>query len=130
MDVWFCVIRRNRAGVFDVGSGSVAGFFERLHRAMAIFAAHDLIAFCEGAFIYGDYQDLDPTNEQVFFYTRSLGASSYLVILNFSSRSIDYTLPQGIQAKDFKLGNYKDSGDPAGATTLHLRPREARIYKN
>jgi hypothetical protein len=34
--------------VFDVGFGSVAGFFERLHRAMTIFAAHDLIAFCEG----------------------------------------------------------------------------------
>jgi oligo-1,6-glucosidase len=82
------------------------------------------------AFIYGDYQDLDPTNEQVFLYTRSLGASSYLVIFNFSSQPIDYTLPQGIQAKDLKLGNYRDSSDPAGATTLHLRPREARIYKN
>jgi len=34
--------------VFDVGSGSEARFFERLHRAMAIFAAHELIAFCEG----------------------------------------------------------------------------------
>ncbi len=34
--------------VFDVGPGSVAGFFERLHRAVAIFAAHELSAFCEG----------------------------------------------------------------------------------
>ena len=34
--------------VFDVGSGSEARFFERLHRAMAIFAAHDLSAFCQG----------------------------------------------------------------------------------
>jgi hypothetical protein len=33
--------------VFHVGSGSVAGFLERLHRAMAISAAHDLVAFCE-----------------------------------------------------------------------------------
>jgi len=82
------------------------------------------------AFIYGDYQDLDPKHEQVFLYTRSLGASSYLVILNFSSQPIDYTLPQGIQAKNLKLGNYRDSSDLAGATTLHLRPREARIYKN
>jgi hypothetical protein len=38
--------------VFDVGSGSEARFFERLHRAIAIFAAHDVIAFCEG-FIEG-----------------------------------------------------------------------------
>ena len=39
--------------MFDVGSGSVAGFFERLHRAVAIFAAHGLIPlherFVEGA---------------------------------------------------------------------------------
>jgi hypothetical protein len=43
--------RESAAGVslkvFDVGSGSVAGFLERLHGAMAIFAAHDLLAFCE-----------------------------------------------------------------------------------
>jgi len=82
------------------------------------------------AFIYGDYQDLDPTHEQVFLYTRTLGPSQYLVILNFSSQPIDYTLPQGTQAKNLELDNYRDSTDPAGATTLHLRPREARIYKN
>ena len=34
--------------VFDVGSGSGARFFERLHRAVAMFAAHELIAFGEG----------------------------------------------------------------------------------
>jgi hypothetical protein len=33
--------------VFDVGSGSVAGLLERLDRAVAIFAAHELIAFCK-----------------------------------------------------------------------------------
>ena len=41
--------------VFDVGSGSEAGFFECLHRAMAIFAAHELIAFCEG-FVEGAWE--------------------------------------------------------------------------
>jgi hypothetical protein len=43
--------RESAAGVslkvFDVGSGSVAGFLERLYWAVAILAAHDLIAFCE-----------------------------------------------------------------------------------
>jgi hypothetical protein len=32
--------------IFDVGSGSVAGFLERLHQ-MTIFAPHDLAAFRE-----------------------------------------------------------------------------------
>ena len=46
-----CAYRESAAGVslkvFDVGSGSEARFLERLHWAVAIFAAHDLIAFCE-----------------------------------------------------------------------------------
>ncbi len=33
--------------VFDVGAGSGAGFFERLHRAVAVFAAHEFGAFGE-----------------------------------------------------------------------------------
>jgi oligo-1,6-glucosidase len=80
------------------------------------------------AFIYGDYQDLDPAHEQIFLYTRTLGASQYLVVLNFSSKPIHYTLPQAMHAGNLKLGNYKDSTDAPGATTLHLHPWEARIY--
>ena len=34
--------------VFDLGSGSEARCFERLHRAVAMFAAHELIEFGEG----------------------------------------------------------------------------------
>ena len=41
--------------VFDVGLVSEARFFERLHRAMALFATHDLIAFCEG-FLEGAWE--------------------------------------------------------------------------
>ena len=44
--------RESAAGVslkvFDVGSGSIAGFLERLHWAVAISAAHDLVAVREG----------------------------------------------------------------------------------
>ncbi len=51
--------RESAAGVslkvFEVGSGSVAGFLERLHGAMAISAAHDLIAFCEN-FVEGTWK--------------------------------------------------------------------------
>jgi len=41
--------------VFDVGSGTGGRFFQRLHRAMAVFTAHDLIAFCEG-FVEGAWE--------------------------------------------------------------------------
>src|ERR1700748_986422 len=41
--------------VFDVGPGTSAGFFQRLHRAVAVFAAHQLVAFREG-FVEGAWQ--------------------------------------------------------------------------
>jgi hypothetical protein len=34
--------------VFDVGSGTCAGFFQRLHWAVAVFAAHNLVSLGEG----------------------------------------------------------------------------------
>jgi hypothetical protein len=49
--VIFAVVRLLQARVFlkmfDVGSGSGVGFFESLHGAVAIFAAHNLVAFCK-----------------------------------------------------------------------------------
>ena len=81
------------------------------------------------AFIYGDYQDLDPSQEHVFVYTRTLGDSKFLVVLNFSKQQVEYTLPQTLKAGKLRLGNYGTGGDNAGASTLHLRPWEARVYQ-
>jgi oligo-1,6-glucosidase len=81
------------------------------------------------AFLYGDYQDLDPSQEHIFVYTRTLGESKFLVVLNFSRQQIEYTLPPALNAGNLKLGNYRTAGDNAGASTLHLRPWEARVYQ-
>lgn len=80
------------------------------------------------AFVYGDYQDLDPANEHVFTYTRSLGGTSYLVVLNFSREPITYAMPAQMKTGTLRLGNYPDGGEP-GMSTLHLRPWEARVYR-
>ena len=45
------------------------------------------------AFVYGDFEDLDPQHPRVFAYTRTLGKERYLVVENFSSSPIQYTLP-------------------------------------
>jgi oligo-1,6-glucosidase len=81
------------------------------------------------AFLYGDYQDLDPSQEHIFVYTRTLGGSKFLVVLNFSKQQIEYTLPPTLKAGNLKLGNYRTAGDSADASTLHLRPWEARVYQ-
>src|SRR3974390_946056 len=52
--------------------GSIYDYF----RAMADLRRSSL------AFVYGDYKDLDPTNPKVYAYTRSNGASGYLMVLN------------------------------------------------
>ena len=78
------------------------------------------------AFVYGDYKDLDPQHPQIFAYTRTLGAESYLVVENFSSASITYTLPGGLKPGHLLISNYPAA---AGASTLTLKPWEARVYK-
>ncbi len=79
------------------------------------------------AFVYGDYNDLDPANPKIFAYTRSNGADKYLVVLNFSKDPITYQLPGGIKANELvisNLGKTAERGD-----TLHLKGWEARVYK-
>ena len=55
------------------------------------------------AFVYGDYQDLDPTNPKIFAFTRGIGADKYLVVLNFSTDAVTYTLPDTIKAGDLVI---------------------------
>ena len=81
------------------------------------------------AFLYGDYQDLDPAHEQVFAYTRTLGDVQYLVVLNVSRQPVVYPLPAAMACGTLVLGNHTDQPDAAASTTLQLRAWEARIYK-
>jgi oligo-1,6-glucosidase len=80
------------------------------------------------AFVYGDYEDLDPVNEKVYAYIRALGAEKYLVIENFSSSSVRYTLPKHLKAATLLLSDIPSSHE-ANASTLNLGPWESRIYK-
>lgn len=78
------------------------------------------------ALVYGDFQDLDPQHPHIFTYTRSLNGQQYLIVLNFSSEPLDYTLPGGLAAKSMITGNY---GGGENGSTLHLKGWEARIYR-
>lgn len=80
------------------------------------------------AFVYGDYQDLDPQNEKIYAYTRTLGEEKYLVVENFGSSPVTYTLPNGLKAATLLLSDIPSSHQ-ANASTLMLTPWECRIYK-
>jgi oligo-1,6-glucosidase len=97
--------------------GSIYHYF----RAMADLRRSSL------AFVYGDYKDLDPSNAQIYAYTRSIGAEKYMVVLNFSTDAATFRLPSGIKAGQLMISNLdkpSDTGD-----TLHLKAWEARVYK-
>ena len=79
------------------------------------------------ALVYGEYKDLDPKDEHVFAYERTLGAEKYLVVLNFSGTALEYKLPGGVKAGALLLDNY--AGSEAGTGTVHLKGWEARVYK-
>ena len=98
--------------------GSVLNYVRTLIR----LRAHTL------AFVYGDYQDLDPQNEKIYAYTRTLGDEKYLVIENFSSIPVTYTLPNGLKAATLLLSDIPASHEE-NASTLNLAPWESRIYK-
>jgi oligo-1,6-glucosidase len=80
------------------------------------------------AFVYGDYQDLDPENKAVYAYTRTLGEEKYLVVENFSSSRMTYTLPKDLKAGTLLLSDIPSSHE-ANVSILNLGPWESRIYK-
>ena len=79
------------------------------------------------AFVYGDYKDLDPQHPHIFAYTRTLHDQSYLIVHNFSSEPLEYTLPNGMKAGISVMDNYKT--EESGVATLHLKAWESRVYK-
>jgi oligo-1,6-glucosidase len=84
------------------------------------------------AFVYGDYRDLDPGNEQVYAYTRTLNEAGrpdqrLLVVLNFGEKPIEYTLPGGITAGKLVLANVQGTPE-VGGSTLRLGAWDARVY--
>jgi oligo-1,6-glucosidase len=80
------------------------------------------------AFVYGDFEDLDPQHPNVFAYTRTLDKERYLVVENFSSSPIQYTLPRRLKAATMLLSDLPNSHE-ANTSTLSLGAWESRIFK-
>lgn len=80
--------------------------------------------------VYGTYDLILEDNEQIYAFTRSLGAERLLIILNFMEETAVFTLPTHIafSQKELLISNYEV--DPAQAIdSLALRPYEARVYR-
>ena len=79
------------------------------------------------AFVYGDYKDLAPESKSIFAYTRKLGSDRYLIVLNFSSGPVAYTVPAEVKVDSLVISNLDTTTLVTG--TLNLAGWEGRIYK-
>jgi oligo-1,6-glucosidase len=79
------------------------------------------------AFVYGDFEDIDPQHVSLFAYTRTLATESYLILLNFSRDRISYTLPGNLKAGSLLVSNSDTKEEDTAA--FGLDPWEARVYR-
>lgn len=75
--------------------------------------------------VYGDYELLEPENEELFIYTRTLGGERLMVLCNFADR--DVVIPASVTGQitdaQIMICNY------VGKMESLLRPYEARVYR-
>ena len=58
-------------------------------------------------FVYGDYEELDAEDEDIFAYLRTADdGERFVVILNFSGKNREWTLPSSVRVKSWAAGNY------------------------
>ena len=79
------------------------------------------------ALVHGSFLDIDPLHEQVFAYTRTLGAVMLLVLINLGSDEVHYTIPNGLTIGETLLTNMPDSHLPDGANSVTLTGWQATI---
>jgi oligo-1,6-glucosidase len=77
--------------------------------------------------VYGRYQLLDRGNPDVFAYTRSLGGRTLLVLLSFSRKEVETTLPSGYAAGRVLINNL--ANDPLRVTSIVLHPYQAVVME-
>ena len=80
--------------------------------------------------VYGSYDLLLAEHEEIYAFTRTLGAERLLVILNFSRNSPVFNLPEGISftSTEVLISNY-DVNSEEDIHEITLRPFEARVYR-
>ena len=76
--------------------------------------------------VYGEYELLEPQNEELFIYTRTWNNEQLMVLCNFTDK--DVVIPAAVMAKipadaQILISNY------VGNLEAVLRPYEARVYR-
>jgi len=81
--------------------------------------------------IYGDFEEINREDEEIYSYVRELNGDKILIIVNFFGNEVVFKIPEGIIKDKMKLilSNYKIDYADKNVTSVRLKPYEARIYK-
>ncbi len=80
----------------------------------------------EPIIVYGHYALLEPENESMYVYTRSLDEQKLLVICNFTKELVKYQIPAEFANAQIMIGNY---GRDKAEGELEAKPYEAIVLK-
>ncbi|MCI7814185.1 MAG: alpha-glucosidase [Lachnospiraceae bacterium] len=96
---------------------SVFHYYQKL---IALRKQYDII-------VYGKYQLLDPEDEQVYAYIRTLGEEKLLVVCSFVKEEVKFDVPEMFAGKDAKvlISNYEESDVMKNGM---LQPYEATVW--
>ena len=72
--------------------------------------------------VYGKYELLDGTNPDVYAFTRALDNEKLLIVCNFTSKELDYPIPEMYKDGSCLISNYPDN-----TIGNKLRPYEAYV---
>ncbi|CAI7660930.1 unnamed protein product [Penicillium bialowiezense] len=80
-------------------------------------------------FVYGDFEDLDFDNEQVFAYLRADAdrRENWLVVMNWTTSVVEWTLPVGIQVTSWVFSTLQTAPIRGDQPTVRLRAFEGVI---
>ena len=76
--------------------------------------------------VYGTYQLLDPDNEKLYVYTRTLDNEKLLVICNFTEEEEIYSVPEEFSEGEVLISNYHRE---TVEKEILLKPYEALVLK-
>jgi oligo-1,6-glucosidase len=80
--------------------------------------------------IYGSYELLDKENPLVYSFSRTLGTKKMLVLLNFSTNTINYPLPFTINDGHYTIIINNSSTEPViSSNSISLSPYQALILE-
>lgn len=80
----------------------------------------------EKVMVYGTYQLLDPDNEKLYVYTRTLDNEKLLVICNFTEEEETYSIPEEFSKGEVLISSYHRE---KAEKEIMLKPYEALVLK-